>query len=191
MTDADVVTLQHTVAWATFAIAFVVGIAMSRSNFCTMGAVADVVNMGDWMRMRMWLAAIGIAVIGTQGLAWAGLIDPGKSIYAGPRLIWLSHAVGGALFGVGMILARGCSSRLLVLGAQGNLRSVMSGLVFAVVAQASWTGLLAPARVEAVGGEGGAEALAEHLPEATVVIWPGEGHLGAITHIEEILTTLR
>ena len=53
-------------------------------------------------------------------------------------------AIGGALFGVGMILARGCSSRLLVLAAQGNLRSVLSGLVFAVTAQAAWTGVLAP-----------------------------------------------
>ena len=55
-------------------------------------------------------------------------------------------AVGGALFGIGMILARGCSSRLLVLAAQGNLRSVLSGLVFAVAAQASWTGALALAQ---------------------------------------------
>jgi pimeloyl-ACP methyl ester carboxylesterase len=35
-----------------------------------------------------------------------------------------------------------------------------------------------------------AEALAERLPDATVVVWPGEGHLGTITHIEEILDTL-
>ena len=55
-------------------------------------------------------------------------------------------AVGGALFGMGMILARGCSSRLLVLAAQGNLRSVMSGLVFAVAAQSAWTGALSPLR---------------------------------------------
>ena len=54
--------------------------------------------------------------------------------------------MGGALFGMGMTLARGCSSRLLVLAAQGNLRSLMSGLVFAVAAQAAWTGVLAPVR---------------------------------------------
>jgi hypothetical protein len=33
-----------------------------------------------------------------------------------------------------------------VLAAQGNLRSVMSGLVFAVTAQAAWTGALSPLR---------------------------------------------
>ena len=62
-------------------------------------------------------------------------------------MVRLSGAVvGGVLFGVGMILARGCSSRLLVLAAQGNLRALMSGLVFAVAAQAAWTGVLAPVR---------------------------------------------
>ena len=34
------------------------------------------------------------------------------------------------------------------------------------------------------------DALAERLPGATLVIWPGEGHLGAVTHIEEILDSL-
>ncbi|HEY5887526.1 MAG TPA: hypothetical protein VIT24_07375, partial [Acidimicrobiales bacterium] len=34
------------------------------------------------------------------------------------------------------------------------------------------------------------EALAERLPESTLTVWPGEGHLGPITHIEEILDTL-
>ena len=34
------------------------------------------------------------------------------------------------------------------------------------------------------------EALAEALPDARLVVWPREGHLGAITHIEEILDAL-
>jgi uncharacterized membrane protein YedE/YeeE len=150
MTDADVVSLQHTVAWATFVITFVLGIAMSRSNFCTMGAVADVVNMGDWMRMRMWLAAIGIAVIGTQGLAWAGLIDPGKSIYAGPRLIWLSHAVGGALFGFGMVLASGCGTKTLLRAGAGNLKSLVVFIVMGLFAYMTLKGLFGVLRAGTV-----------------------------------------
>jgi uncharacterized membrane protein YedE/YeeE len=150
MTDADVVSLQHTVAWATFVIAFVLGIVMSHSNFCTMGAVADVVNMGDWMRMRMWLAAIGIAVIGTQGLAWAGLIDPGKSIYAGPRLIWLSHAVGGALFGFGMVLASGCGTKTLLRAGAGNLKSLVVFIVMGLFAYMTLKGLFGVLRAGTV-----------------------------------------
>lgn len=50
------------------------------------------------------------------------------------------------MFGTGMVMARGCASRLLVLSATGNLRALLSGLVFAVVAQASLRGGLKPVR---------------------------------------------
>ena len=73
-----------------------------------MGAVADIVNMGDWSRMRMWLLAIGIAILGSAALHASGQIDLGKSIYRTPTFTWLSYLVGGATFGVGMVLASGC-----------------------------------------------------------------------------------
>jgi uncharacterized membrane protein YedE/YeeE len=54
--------------------------------------------------------------------------------------------IGGLMFGAGMVLARGCSGRLLVLAATGNLRSLIAGLIFAVVAQMSLHGWLSPLR---------------------------------------------
>jgi uncharacterized membrane protein YedE/YeeE len=150
MTEADLPALQHLVAWATFAIAFAIGIAMSRSHFCTMGAVADIVNMGDWTRMRMWLAAIGIAVIGTQLLAWSGVIDIAQSIHAGPRVIWLSHLVGGLMFGFGMVLASGCGTRTLLRAGAGNLRSVVVFLVLGLFAYMTMRGVFAVLRVGTV-----------------------------------------
>ena len=59
----------------------------------------------------------------------------------------LSGAViGGVLFGAGMVLARGCASRLLVLSGTGNLRALVTGLVLTIVAQATLTGVLSPLR---------------------------------------------
>jgi uncharacterized membrane protein YedE/YeeE len=150
MTDADVVSLQHLVAWATFAIALVVGVGMSRSNFCTMGAVSDVVNMGDWTRMRMWLAAIGVAILGTQLLAWSGLIDTGASIYTGTRLPWLSHTVGGVMFGFGMVLASGCGTKTLLRAGAGNLKSLVVLLVLGVFAYMTLRGVFSVLRVGTV-----------------------------------------
>jgi len=150
MTDADVVSLQHLVAGATFAVALVMGVAMSRSNFCTMGAVSDVVNMGDWTRMRMWLAAIGVAILGTQLLAFAGLIDTGQSIYTGPRVPWLSHAVGGAMFGFGMVLASGCGTKTLLRAGSGNLKSLVVLLVLALFAYMTLRGVFGVLRVNTV-----------------------------------------
>ncbi|MFM1987559.1 MAG: hypothetical protein RJA99_516 [Pseudomonadota bacterium] len=172
MTDADVVTLQHGVALAGFAIAFVLGVTMSRSNFCTMGAIADVVNMGDWTRMRMWLAAIGVAVLGTQALAWTGTIDPAKSIYVGPRLLWLSNLAGGLMFGFGMVLASGCGTKTLLRAGAGNLKSVVVFVMIGLFAYMTLRGVFGVLRtgtvdrvaIELAGGQdlprllGGADA---------------------------------
>jgi hypothetical protein len=67
--------LSAAVAWGGFILAFIFGAVANRTNFCTMGAVSDVVNMGSWGRMRMWLMAIAVAILGTHALQLAGLID--------------------------------------------------------------------------------------------------------------------
>ena len=173
MTDADVDSLRHTVAWATFAIAFVVGLAMSRSNFCTMGAVADIVNMNDWGRMRMWLAAIGVAILGTQALAWAGVIDPAKSIYAAPRLLWLSHVVGGLMFGVGMVLASGCGTKTLLRAGSGNLKSLVVFVVMGLFAYMTLKGLFAVLRTLSVDRVSIELATGQDLPRLLAAGEPG------------------
>ncbi|MCW5665943.1 MAG: YeeE/YedE family protein [Piscinibacter sp.] len=108
-----------------FALAFIFGAVANRSNFCTMGALSDVVNMGHWGRMRMWLLAIAVAIVGANALAQAGLVDLGKSIYQRPSLSWLSLIVGGTLFGVGMSLAGGCANKNLIRVGGGSVRSLV------------------------------------------------------------------
>ena len=110
------------VAWGAFALAFVFGAVGHKTNFCTMGAVSDWVNMGDLNRMRMWLLAIGVAIIGANALHLAGVVDLSKSIYPSPNFTWLSYIVGGFLFGVGMTLGSGCGSKTLIRIGGGNLK---------------------------------------------------------------------
>ena len=98
-----------TIVWLGFAIGAVFGASSQRAGFCTMGAVSDAVNIGDWTRMRMWALAIAVAILGTGALQALGLFDPARTIYTGARLPWLSHLVGGLAFGVGMTLASGCA----------------------------------------------------------------------------------
>ncbi|HYD81762.1 MAG TPA: YeeE/YedE thiosulfate transporter family protein, partial [Paucimonas sp.] len=108
METPDVAALAGKVAWLAFALGAVFGAVARRTHFCTMGAVADIVNMGDWNRMRQWLLAIAVAILGTNLLAAFGVIDLSKALYTAPKLTWLSHLVGGLLFGFGMVLASGC-----------------------------------------------------------------------------------
>ena len=114
-----------TLAWLAFGIGGVFGYAAQRSNFCTMGAIADIHIMEDWTRLRMWALAAATAVAGTTALQMGGLIDVHGSIYTGARLIWLSHIVGGLLFGIGMTLASGCGAKTLVRLGSGNLKSLV------------------------------------------------------------------
>jgi len=135
------------VAWAGFAIAFVFGAVANRTNFCTMGAVSDIVNMGSWGRMRMWLLAIAVAILGTYGLELAGLIEFSGSFYVRPNVTWASYILGGFLFGVGMTLGSGCGSKTLVRIGGGNLKSLVVFVFLGIAAYMTLKGLFAVWRV--------------------------------------------
>ena len=140
----------YKVASFSFIIGIVFGAVANKTNFCTMGAVSDWVNMGDKNRFRAWLLAIGIAVVVSQGLQAYGLFDLGESIYLTTNFGWLGYVLGGALFGIGMTLASGCGQRTLVRLGGGNLKSLVVVLVFGLTAYATMRGLLALLRVNAI-----------------------------------------
>jgi uncharacterized membrane protein YedE/YeeE len=138
------------VLWASFLLSAAFGVIAQRTHFCTMGAVSDIVSMGDWTRMRMWALAAGVAMTGFFTLAAAGLLDPAKTLYASNRFIWLSALVGGALFGVGMVLASGCGSKTLIRIGGGNLKSLVVFIVMGLSAFATLKGITAVLRVASV-----------------------------------------
>jgi len=150
MQEADLPGLVAQVLWAAFALAAVFGAIAQRTHFCTMGAVADIVNMGDWTRMRMWLLAIGTAMIGFNAMVGLGWVDARDSVYAGPRLIWLSNVLGGLLFGFGMVLASGCGSKTLVRIGGGSLKALLVFCVLGIASYATLRGIVAVARVATV-----------------------------------------
>ncbi|GMV47403.1 MAG: sulfur transporter [Pseudomonadota bacterium] len=116
-----------------FAVAAVFGWVAARTNFCTMGALSDVVNMGHWGRLRMWVLAVAVAIVGTSVLVHLGWIDLSRAVTRRPNLPWLSLLVGGLLFGVGMTLAGGCANKNLIRLGGGSVRSLVV-LVFMAVA---------------------------------------------------------
>jgi uncharacterized membrane protein YedE/YeeE len=150
MQEVDMGALAAQVLWAAFGLSVLLGAIMQRTHFCTMGAVSDIVNMGDWARMRMWVLAIGVAMIGFNAMVALGWIRAADSLYAGPRLIWLSALIGGALFGFGMVLASGCGSKTLVRIGSGNLKSAVVFVVLGIAAFATLKGITAVARVATV-----------------------------------------
>lgn len=164
MQEIDLKALATTALWAAFALSALFGAIAQRTHFCTMGAVSDIVNMGDWTRMRMWVMAMGVAMIGFNLMVAAGWIEASKSLYGGPRFMWLSALVGGGLFGFGMVLASGCGSKTLVRVGGGNLKSLIVFVVLGVSAFATLKGITAVVRVATVDAVAITFATGQDLP---------------------------
>jgi uncharacterized membrane protein YedE/YeeE len=123
------------------------GAAAQRSRFCLRSAAIEFTSGRIGPKVAVWLLAFTGAMAATQVFIALDWLEVAEARQLSARGSLSGAIVGGAMFGTGMILTRGCASRLLVLSANGNLRALLSGLVFAVVAQASLEGALAPLRL--------------------------------------------
>ena len=124
----------------------VFGVSAQRSSFCLRAATVEFGRGQLGGKVAVWLLAISTALIWVQAAQLMGWFRASDARMMSVTGSWSGAIIGGLMFGAGMVMARGCSGRLLVLAATGNLRSVVSGLVFAVVAQMSLHGWLSPLR---------------------------------------------
>ncbi|MFP4239459.1 MAG: YeeE/YedE family protein [Rhodosalinus sp.] len=153
----DIIPLLERIGEAPAAALFgvltglIFGVAAQRSRFCLRAATVEFARgrMGD--KVAVWLLTFSTALVWVQAAALTGLLRPDDARMMAVPGSWSGAIIGGLMFGAGMVLARGCSGRLLVLAATGNLRSVVSGLIFAVVAQMALAGWLTPARDRLAG----------------------------------------
>ena len=122
------------------------GAMAQHSKFCLRAATVEVAEARFGPRLSIWLIAFTAAVLAVQGAIATGFLDVSQARPLAATGSMSGAIIGGLMFGCGMILARGCASRLLVLSATGNLRALISGLVLTLAAQASLRGVLSPAR---------------------------------------------
>ena len=130
-------TIHHQVLGLVFLIALVLGAVANKTNFCTMGAVSDWVNIGDTGRMRAWLFAMAVALLGVLAMEGAGvLVLPPDTFppYRTANFSWLRYVLGGVLFGIGMTLGSGCGNKTLVRIGGGNIKSVMVLVIASIAA---------------------------------------------------------
>lgn len=142
---------KQTIALAGLVVGLLFGAFAQRSKFCLRSAVVEFWNRQGASKLSVWLFAFSSAVIATQFFILQGWLNVAQARQLAATGSLSGALIGGFLFGTGMILARGCSSRMLVLAANGNLRALLSGLMFAVAAQASLSGLLSPLRTTLSG----------------------------------------
>ena len=123
------------------------GFFAQRSRFCLRAAVIEFWHGRFGDKLAVWLLSFSAAVVAVQLLIVTGGLNVTTARQLAATGSLSGALVGGVIFGVGMVMTRGCASRLLVLSANGNLRALLSGLVFAVTAQASLAGILSPLRL--------------------------------------------
>ena len=114
------------VASIGFALGIIFGATAQSTNFCTMGAISDIIFIGNWNRFRAWILSISIAVLLSQLMHFNSVINLNNSIYLSPNFSWLGAIIGGLMFGFGMTLAGGCGNRILVRIGAGNLKSLIT-----------------------------------------------------------------
>lgn len=122
---------------AVFIVALIMGAVANKTNFCTMGAVSDWVNIGDTGRMRAWVFAMVVALLGVIVMEATGTINlSGETFpqYRTANFAWPRYIVGGLLFGIGMVLASGCGNKTLVRVGTGNLKSLTVLLIGMIAA---------------------------------------------------------
>lgn len=139
-------TAPQVVVWFGLLLGGVFGFAAQRSRFCLRRAVVGSDPSDRNSARAVWLIALATAVWGTQAAVYWGLIEFSEHRFHSTQLPILALSLGGLSFGAGMVLARGCASRLTVLGASGNLRALTVIAVFAITAHMTMKGLLAPIR---------------------------------------------
>lgn len=141
--------MSHTelVVWSAALIGLCFGATGQATGFCLMRGLANSWTLGDTRKLRSFVLAMAVALLGSQALAASGLVALEASHYASATPSWLAIPLGGVLFGYGMTLANGCGARALVLLGSGNLRSFVVLTCLGLAAYMALSGVLAPLRI--------------------------------------------
>jgi uncharacterized membrane protein YedE/YeeE len=146
---SDLSNIQY-ISLLGFFLAIIFGFVAAKTNFCTMGAVSDLVNIGSKGRLGAWFFAAGVAILGAQYLSLQDMVALDDTMYLSTNFALFGYIIGGFLFGIGMTLGAGCGQRNLVRVGGGNLKSVVVVIIMGITAYMTMRGLLAIVRIDVV-----------------------------------------
>ena len=140
----ETLTAPQAAVWLGLILGLAFGVLAQITRFCFRSAILS--SESRQKAAAIWVLALATAFAGTQVAVSQGLISFADHRFFQADLPWLAIIAGGVMFGAGMVLTRGCASRLTVLAASGNLRALLMILVFGLVAHSTLKGVLAPVR---------------------------------------------
>ncbi|MCG6858031.1 MAG: YeeE/YedE family protein [Salaquimonas sp.] len=126
--------------WVLASCGLLVGVIMGfvarHNHFCTMSALERFWYAGDSNGLRSWVLAAAVALLATQTIMAAGIIELSSSFYLTSALSVAGSLFGGLMFGVGMALVGTCGFGAIIRLGGGNLRAlvVLTGIGLAAIA---------------------------------------------------------
>ena len=129
--------------WSGLLIGFLLGALIQRTNFCMANCFTSIRIFGSYLQFKAYMVALIVAMVGVQLLTENGMVNPKDSIYLPTNFPWLGFVVGGFFFGLGIVFAGGCASRILVRTGEGHLGAMVSVFAFNLTAGSALAGHLA------------------------------------------------
>ena len=153
----------------------VFGLLIQRFRFCMVAATGNFILIKDNRQVLAFVAAILVAISGTQILELTGTVAIADSAYRNSQLDWLGASLGGIIFGIGAVFAGGCATRTLIRSAEGSSQAIIALLAFMLFAAFAQFGFLENARI--------------NLTHLTAINLSGDAGIGSVTGLPNWLST--
>jgi len=142
MFDLENYEVFEIVYLSAFILGALFGMIAQKNQFCFSGSIKDYILTNSTKRAASVVMAIIVAIVSTYFVANINEIDLTQSNYFKDDINYFTIIIGGALFGIGMMIADGCSSRHLVKFAQGDPYSLVTLIFIGIFAYATTRGFL-------------------------------------------------
>lgn len=120
-----------------FAVGAIFGLLVQHHRFCMVAATGNFLLIKDNRQLLAFVAALLVAITGTQLLEFTETVAIADSSYRNSQLDWFGASLGGLIFGIGGVLAGGCATRTLVKSAEGSVNAIIALVFFMLFAAAA------------------------------------------------------
>lgn len=124
------------------AVGAIFGLLVQHHRLCLVAATGNLLLIKDNRQVLAFMAALIVAITGTQLLEFTETVAIADSSYRNSQLDWFGASLGGLIFGVGGVMAGGCATRTLVRSAEGSLHAIIALLFFMLLAASAQFGFL-------------------------------------------------
>jgi len=182
MLDINNYEIYEIINILAFILGIIFGAVAQKNQFCFSGSIKDYILASSTKRVSSAIFAIISAIIFTNIIASAYEIDLSKSVYYKDDINYFSIIIGAILFGIGMMLADGCSSRHLIKFAQGDSKSLIVLIFIAIFAYATTKGILY-IPISSISNNEFLLELSSHIKNFTINIYLALGVLFVLLYI--------